>query len=222
MYVVGGFLGYQWADFDCDFEMTFLCEEEVNPAVAWKKKKKRRRKIEDGQLDNFERHENFENAWKSEYNRLESHKNFENQLKNQHNVENSQDYKRKAYESANRRADFSENALSSSYYSPEKSDFERDHQYSNSEFASSFIKEWGQENDDDEQTFTDFQSQRRIHHGGKLIGGDKEKYDFPPPPHVNYDENENSAQKVEKVKKGDDMWSLWSIVRRVKNVLALQ
>merc|ERR1719419_168617 len=26
LYTVGGFLGYQWADFHCDFQMTFLCE----------------------------------------------------------------------------------------------------------------------------------------------------------------------------------------------------
>ena len=26
MYIVGGYLGYQWADFHCGFEMTFLCE----------------------------------------------------------------------------------------------------------------------------------------------------------------------------------------------------
>jgi hypothetical protein len=31
MYIVGGYLGYQWADFHCGFEMTFLCEHDVNP-----------------------------------------------------------------------------------------------------------------------------------------------------------------------------------------------
>ena len=30
MYIVGGFLGYQWADFHCAFEMTFLCEYQVS------------------------------------------------------------------------------------------------------------------------------------------------------------------------------------------------
>ena len=39
MYIVGGFLGYQWADFHCAFEMTFLCEYEVNSQVAWRKKR---------------------------------------------------------------------------------------------------------------------------------------------------------------------------------------
>jgi hypothetical protein len=28
MYVVGGILGYQWADFHCDFEMNFFCEHQ--------------------------------------------------------------------------------------------------------------------------------------------------------------------------------------------------
>jgi len=35
LYIVGGFLGYQWADFHCDFEMTFLCEYKVNRASPW-------------------------------------------------------------------------------------------------------------------------------------------------------------------------------------------
>ena len=30
MYIVGGYLGYQWADFHCGFEMTFLCEHNVS------------------------------------------------------------------------------------------------------------------------------------------------------------------------------------------------
>ena len=30
MYVVGGILGYQWADFQCDFEMNFLCEYQAS------------------------------------------------------------------------------------------------------------------------------------------------------------------------------------------------
>ena len=30
MYVVGGILGYQWADFHCDFEMNFLCEYQAS------------------------------------------------------------------------------------------------------------------------------------------------------------------------------------------------
>ncbi len=44
MYIVGGFLGYQWADFNCDFEMTFLCEHDVNPDLAWRKRKRRRKR----------------------------------------------------------------------------------------------------------------------------------------------------------------------------------
>eukprot|EP00094_Tigriopus_californicus_P012061 TCALIF_11654-PA protein Name:"Similar to Perlucin (Haliotis laevigata)" AED:0.53 eAED:0.53 QI:0/0.25/0/0.4/0.75/0.8/5/0/476 len=39
MYIVGGFMGYQWADFHCSFEMTFLCEYEVNPQMAWRKRR---------------------------------------------------------------------------------------------------------------------------------------------------------------------------------------
>merc|ERR1712059_222822 len=31
LYMVGGFMGYQWADFHCEFEMTFLCEYDANP-----------------------------------------------------------------------------------------------------------------------------------------------------------------------------------------------
>ncbi len=44
MYIVGGFLGYQWADFNCDFEMTFLCEHDVNPDLAWRKRRRRRKR----------------------------------------------------------------------------------------------------------------------------------------------------------------------------------
>ncbi|XP_040564754.1 lithostathine-1-like [Lepeophtheirus salmonis] len=40
IYIVGGFFGYQWADFNCDYEMTFLCEYGVNrERSAWRKKK---------------------------------------------------------------------------------------------------------------------------------------------------------------------------------------
>jgi len=35
LYIVGGFLGYQWADFHCEFEMTFLCEYRVNRGDVW-------------------------------------------------------------------------------------------------------------------------------------------------------------------------------------------
>ena len=47
MYIVGGFLGYQWADFHCDFEMTFLCEFGVNNQVAWR----RRRRLSNTDMD---------------------------------------------------------------------------------------------------------------------------------------------------------------------------
>ncbi|XP_071530261.1 dromaiocalcin-1-like [Panulirus ornatus] len=36
MYMVGGLLGYQWADFHCDFEMNFLCEYRVNHIKPWR------------------------------------------------------------------------------------------------------------------------------------------------------------------------------------------
>ena len=56
LYIVGGFLGYQWADFHCDFEvissyqslniyfflllqMTFLCEYKVNTGNPWTSEK---------------------------------------------------------------------------------------------------------------------------------------------------------------------------------------
>ena len=39
MYIVGGYLGYQWADFHCGFEMTFLCEYKVNDHEAWRKRR---------------------------------------------------------------------------------------------------------------------------------------------------------------------------------------
>jgi len=48
MYVVGGILGYQWADFQCDFEMNFLCEYQVNRQVAWKKKRRRKKSMRFG------------------------------------------------------------------------------------------------------------------------------------------------------------------------------
>jgi len=35
MYIVGGQLGYQWADFHCGFQMTFLCEYENNVYTPW-------------------------------------------------------------------------------------------------------------------------------------------------------------------------------------------
>ncbi|CAL4128821.1 unnamed protein product [Meganyctiphanes norvegica] len=35
MYMVGGILGYQWADFHCEFNMNFLCEHGVNDAQPW-------------------------------------------------------------------------------------------------------------------------------------------------------------------------------------------
>ncbi len=40
MYIVGGYLGYQWADFHCGFEMTFLCEYQVNDHQAWRRRRK--------------------------------------------------------------------------------------------------------------------------------------------------------------------------------------
>ena len=39
MYIVGGYLGYQWADFHCGFEMTFLCEYKVNDHEAWRRRR---------------------------------------------------------------------------------------------------------------------------------------------------------------------------------------
>ena len=39
MYIVGGYLGYQWADFHCGFEMTFLCEHKVNEIEAWRRRR---------------------------------------------------------------------------------------------------------------------------------------------------------------------------------------
>jgi len=80
MYIVGGFLGYQWADFHCefqaesnlgndisscftlgDFRMTFLCEHAVNPGHAWRRRRKIlrteddvRRKIEEIQREEGE------------------------------------------------------------------------------------------------------------------------------------------------------------------------
>ena len=39
MYIVGGYLGYQWADFHCGFEMTFLCEYHVNEVEAWRRRR---------------------------------------------------------------------------------------------------------------------------------------------------------------------------------------
>ena len=40
MYIVGGYLGYQWADFHCGFEMTFLCEHDVNGGnEAWRRRR---------------------------------------------------------------------------------------------------------------------------------------------------------------------------------------
>ncbi|XP_050734505.1 perlucin-like protein [Eriocheir sinensis] len=47
MYLVGGLLGYQWADFHCEFDMNFLCEHSVNQVQVWrrrKRKKKRKRR----------------------------------------------------------------------------------------------------------------------------------------------------------------------------------
>ena len=58
MYIVGGYLGYQWADFHCGFEMTFLCEFEVNDIEAWRRRRQmiqkypllqKRRLIEDSE-----------------------------------------------------------------------------------------------------------------------------------------------------------------------------
>ncbi|KAG7153435.1 Perlucin-like 3 [Homarus americanus] len=36
MYLVGGLLGYQWADFHCEFDMHFLCEHGVNTVEPWR------------------------------------------------------------------------------------------------------------------------------------------------------------------------------------------
>ncbi|XP_018006966.1 perlucin-like [Hyalella azteca] len=35
MYLVGGHLSYQWADFHCLFDMHFLCEYNVNEVTPW-------------------------------------------------------------------------------------------------------------------------------------------------------------------------------------------
>lgn len=35
LYVVGGWLGYQWADFHCDFQMTFMCEYKIQTKNVW-------------------------------------------------------------------------------------------------------------------------------------------------------------------------------------------
>ncbi|KAK8391147.1 hypothetical protein O3P69_017064 [Scylla paramamosain] len=44
MYLVGGLLGYQWADFHCEFDMNFLCEHGVNNVQVWRRKRRRRRR----------------------------------------------------------------------------------------------------------------------------------------------------------------------------------
>lgn len=46
MYIVGGYLGYQWADFHCGFEMTFLCEHDVNGGnEAWRRRREMKKVI---------------------------------------------------------------------------------------------------------------------------------------------------------------------------------
>lgn len=35
MYIVGGMLGYQWADLHCEFEMNFICEYRANQVTPW-------------------------------------------------------------------------------------------------------------------------------------------------------------------------------------------
>ncbi|KAG0710690.1 hypothetical protein GWK47_022301 [Chionoecetes opilio] len=44
MYLVGGLLGYQWADFHCEFDMNFLCEHRVTDVQVWKRKRRKRRR----------------------------------------------------------------------------------------------------------------------------------------------------------------------------------
>ena len=67
MYIVGGYLGYQWADFHCGFEMTFLCEYKVNDHEAWRKRRQMKHstefdhekpleKYQEGHLDNHNSH----------------------------------------------------------------------------------------------------------------------------------------------------------------------
>lgn len=46
MYIVGGYLGYQWADFHCGFEMTFLCEYDVNDIEAWRRRRQYQGRME--------------------------------------------------------------------------------------------------------------------------------------------------------------------------------
>ena len=46
MYIVGGYLGYQWADFHCGFEMTFLCEYKVNDHEAWRRRRQMKNSAE--------------------------------------------------------------------------------------------------------------------------------------------------------------------------------
>lgn len=60
MYIVGGYLGYQWADFHCGFEMTFLCEYNVNDHEAWRRRR---------QMKNSEASQRSEDA-DEEYNNM--------------------------------------------------------------------------------------------------------------------------------------------------------
>ena len=43
---LGGYLGYQWADFHCGFEMTFLCEYDVNDIEAWRRRRQYQGRME--------------------------------------------------------------------------------------------------------------------------------------------------------------------------------
>ena len=65
MYIVGGYLGYQWADFHCGFEMTFLCEYKVNDHEAWRRRRQMKNSGEfsenDRKVETQYHHRNLEN-----------------------------------------------------------------------------------------------------------------------------------------------------------------
>ena len=67
MYIVGGYLGYQWADFHCGFEMTFLCEYKVNDHEAWRRRRQMKNSGEfsesDSRVETKYHHRNVENDY---------------------------------------------------------------------------------------------------------------------------------------------------------------
>ena len=67
MYIVGGYLGYQWADFHCGFEMTFLCEYKVNDHEAWRRRRQMKNSGEfsenDRKVETQYHHRNLENNY---------------------------------------------------------------------------------------------------------------------------------------------------------------